>query len=112
MAFGYQSSTTVKSRSLSAPSACAPSAVLPEPPQAERVSIAPVSASARIRFSFMGINLSYVLKYVFYRSPRQRMTFFSTAEMTATSSMATTDSSTMGANTPAPSSWVSMRRLK
>ena len=49
---------------------------------------------------------------VFQNSPRQRTTFFSSSATSATAAMATTDSSTMGAKTPAPSSWVIMRREK
>ena len=47
-----------------------------------------------------------------YDSPRQRTTRFSTRDTKPTVIMAVADSSTMGANTPAPSSWVIMRREK
>ena len=47
-----------------------------------------------------------------YSSPRQRITVRSASATTATSSIATAESRTMGAKTPAPSSWVIIRREK
>ena len=57
-----------------------------------------------VSFQFTGM--------IAYKLPRQVTTFFSIHDTIATASMATTLSSTIGANTPAPSSWVIMRRLK
>ena len=63
------------------------------------------------------INISYISVEFFrfegfHSSPRQRITARSASATTATSSIATAESRTMGAKTPAPSSWVIIRREK
>ena len=118
-AFGYQSSTTVRccrsSLPLFAASDCA-AFCAPQPVS----SMVPAARSARIRFFIYVFLLMLEQKFRFflklcyqvYKLLRQVIIFFSNQLTMPTAIIATTLSSTIGANTPAPSSCVIMRRLK